>query len=331
MRTAGRPAVWGLRAVVSALVVLGQGAAAFAQMNAYGLAATVNGAEISNQTLERSVEEYLRENKVNVAAVRNPERLKAMRQEVLDLLIEQELAWQAAQKAEVLATEAEVAEAVGATRAQFKSEQAFLSRLEIEGYTEASYREHVRRLASAKKYLDRIGASASAVGDEAVHAFYAANPDKFMLPEQVRARHILLKVAPEAGEAARRATRTKLAGILAEVRAGGDFAALARKYSEDATAAQGGDLGFFPRGRMVKPLEDAAFALQAGAVSDVVETPFGLHLIKTEERRAPFLVPEEAAREQIRAYLYSASGREAIQAELQRLRAAAKIDVLIPM
>jgi peptidyl-prolyl cis-trans isomerase C len=140
-----------------------------------------------------------------------------------------------------------------------------------------------------------------------------------------------VKVAPGAGEETKRATRKKMAGVLAEVRAGGDFAALARKYSEDATAAQGGDLGFFPRGRMVKPFEDAAFALKVGAVSDLVETPFGFHVIKVEERRAPGPVAEEAVREQIRAYLHSVRAREAVQAELQRLRAAAKIDVLIPM
>ncbi|HSB73904.1 MAG TPA: peptidylprolyl isomerase [Candidatus Methylomirabilis sp.] len=331
MWMAGRPPAWALTLMVSVLLILGFRAAAFAQMSAYGLAATVNGAGISNETLEQNFQEYLRENRVNIAAIQNPERLKAMRREVLDLLIEQELAWQAAQKAEVLATEAEVDEAVAAMRAAFKSEQAFVSRLEIEGYTEASYRQHMRRLASARKYLDRIGASAPAVSDEAVHAFFAENPDKFTLPEHVRARHILVKVAPGTGEDAKRAAREKIARILEEVLASGDFAAAARKYSEDSTAAQGGDLGFFPRGRMVKPFEDAAFALKEGAVSDLVKTPFGFHLIKVEERRAAGPVTEEAAREQIRAYLRSVRAREAVQAELQRLRSAAKIDVHVPM
>jgi len=331
MRMAGGTYAGILAPAVSALLVLGLGAPAFAQMSAYGMAATVNGVGISNQTLERNFQEYLRENKVNLATVRNPERVKGMRREVLDLLIEQELAWQAAQKAEVLATEAEVDEAVAATRAGFKSEQAFVSRLEIEGYTQASYRQHVRRLVSAKKYLDRAAASAPEVGDEAVHAFYTANPDKFTLPEHVRVRHILVKVPPGAGEEAKRAAREKLAAILEEVRAGGDFAALARKYSEDTTAAQGGDLGFLPRGRMLKPFEDAAFALAAGAVSDPVETPFGLHIIKVEERRAAGTVTEEMAREQMRAYLRSVQAREAVQAELQRLRAEARIEMLLPM
>lgn len=331
MATAGRASAATLATAVAGLLVLGVGATASAQLSAYGLAATVNGAEITNETLERSFQEYARGNDVNIAAFRYPERVKAMRREVLDLLIDQELAWQAAQKAKVLATDAEVNEAVRAARAQFKSPEAFVSRLTIEGYTESSYRQHLRKLASAKKYLDGVAAGASAVTDEAVHAFYTANPDKFVLPEQVHARHILVQVAAEAGEEAKRTARTRAAGILAEARAGGDFATLARQHSDDATAAQGGDLGFFPRGRMPKPFEDAAFALDAGTVSDVVETPFGFHLIKVEERRAAGPVAEEAAREQIRAYLQEVTAHQAVEAELRRLRAAAKIDVRLPM
>ena len=147
----------------------------------------------------------------------------------------------------------------------------------------------------------------------------------------MRARHILLKVGPGAGEAEKQAARDKLAGILEEVRAGGDFAALAQKYSEDATAARGGDLGFVLRGRTVKPFEDAAFALQAGQVSEMVETRFGFHLIKVEERRAPSIVAEEAARDQIRAYLQSVQTRQAADAELERLLAKATIEVLLPL
>ncbi|OFX14778.1 MAG: hypothetical protein A2V59_09785 [Armatimonadetes bacterium RBG_19FT_COMBO_69_19] len=172
-----------LSAGISWLLVLTTAGAASAQVHAYGLAAKVNGVGISNETLERNFQEYLRENNVNLAAIRNPERVKGMRREALDLLIDQELAWQAAQREKVLATPAEVDEAVGAMRAQFKSEQAFASRLAIEGYTETSYREHLRRLVSARKYLDRVAENASKVSEEEVHAFYAANPEKFTMTE----------------------------------------------------------------------------------------------------------------------------------------------------
>ena len=319
-------AIWG-----TVLLVLLSGGEAGAQPSAYGLAAKVNGVGISNQTLERNFQEYLQEKKVNIAAVRNPDRVKGMRREALDLLIDQELAWQAAQKTGVLATEAEVAEVVGSMRAQFKSEKAFVAKLRIEGYTEAGYREHVRRLVSARKYMDRVAAKASEVSDEEIHAFYTANPAKFRLPEQVRARHILVKVAPGAGEEGKRAAREKIGAILEALRAGGDFEEVARKRSEDSTAARGGDLGTFPRGTMVTPFEDAAFALEAGAVSDPVETPFGLHIIKVEERIPGSTVPEEVARERIRSYLKGVKARDAVKAELSRLRAEAKIEILVPL
>jgi len=319
-----------LAVVVSGWVLL-QPAALFAQMSAYGLAARVNGVGISNETLERSFQEYIREQNMNIAAIRNPDRVKRMRLETLDLLIDQELAWQAARKAKALATDAEVDEALRAVRSEFHSEQAFASRLAVEGYTEERYREHLRRLVSARNYLDRVAAEGPKVNDEEIHSFYAANPDKFIQPERIHARHILVKEAPGSGEDGKHTAQRKAAGILKELRAGEDFAEMARKYSEDSTAAQGGDLGWFARGKMVKPFEDAAFALKAGAVSAPVETPFGVHIIQVMERAPQEIVSEKEAKERIRSFLQGAKGRDAVREELQRLRAAAKIEILLPL
>ena len=311
------------------LCALGAASTSLAQAHAYGLAAKVNGVGIASQTLERNFEEYLRENNVNVAAIRSPDRLKAMKRETLDLLINQELLWQAAQKQDMIASPEEVDEALEALQAQFKSRDAFLSRLAIEGYTEASYREHVKRLVSAQKYLGSLS-SDGAVSDAAVQAFYTDNRERFRLPELVRARHILLKVSPEADADSRRAAREKMEAILAEARKGADFAQLARVHSEDASAAQDGDLGFFPRGKMVKPFEDAAFALQPGEISDVVETRFGLHVIWVEERQEPRLLPEEDVREQIRAYLAAMGRQQDVDKQIEALRSGAEIEILLP-
>ena len=105
---------------------------------------------------------------------------------------------------------------------------------------------------------------------------------------EVRARHILLRIPADPTAAQRDSVRNLAAQLRDRARGGADFAAMAREYSADAaSAAQGGDLGFFARETMVAPFSDAAFALQPGEVSDVVESPFGLHVIKLEERRMP--------------------------------------------
>lgn len=120
--------------------------------------------------------------------------------------------------------------------------------------------------------------------DQEVEAFYEAERPG----ERVRARHILL-LNPEGATPAQLDSVRALAEDLRDrARAGADFAALAEEWSEDpGSAARGGDLGFFPRGSMVPAFEEVAFSLEPGEVSDVVETQFGLHIIRTEEREFP--------------------------------------------
>ncbi len=105
---------------------------------------------------------------------------------------------------------------------------------------------------------------------------------------ELRARHILLGYPQGATQQQRDSVRARAEALRARIRSGESFEALARQVSEDpGSAAQGGDLGFFSRGEMVRPFEEAAFSLEPGEVSEVVESPFGLHLIRVEERRSP--------------------------------------------
>lgn len=120
--------------------------------------------------------------------------------------------------------------------------------------------------------------------------------------ERVRARHILLSFPDQADQAARDAVVEEAESLRERVLEGEDFAELAEEYSDDpGSAAEGGDLGFFERGQMVGPFEDAAFALQPGEVSEVVETNFGAHIIRVEEREeVGFEDRAEDLREEIR-------------------------------
>ena len=297
-----------------------------AQAHVFGVAAKVNDIEISNSTLERNFEEYLRDNNVNVAAIRHPEPVKAMKQETLGLLIDQELLWQAAQRQGILASAEEVSQEFEEMRSQFDSEVLFLSRLTDEGYTEHSYRDHLTRLISARHYQEEVAAGV-VISDADVHAFYMENPDSFRIPEAVRARHILVRVDLAAGERATQAAWDEMEDILERLAMGADFGTLASERSDDTSAARGGDLGYFVRGQMVEPFEDAAFALQPGELSDVVETPFGLHLIKVEDRRATQLVREELARDQVREHLQKLERQRLLEEGVAGLRAAARIEI----
>lgn len=293
--------------------------------------ARANGASISQEQLERSFDEELKQRKLNLLQIRNPERVKQMKRAVLDRLIEQELFWQQAQIAGTVASPQEVEQAYQSTKGQFKSSEAFERRLLVEGYTPESYRLLVKKQVSATKYANSVGAKASAVSDQEVHQFYLENPEKFRRPQQVHARQILIKVAAGANDKERAASRSRIEQLLKEARAGEDFEKLARLHSEAPTKQWGGAMDPFARGQLAKPLEDAAFALAAGQMSNIVTTPEGFHIIKVEALDAEVIVSEEQARERIRSFLEQRKANAAIEKEAERLRSEGKVDILLPL
>ncbi|MBC8233297.1 peptidylprolyl isomerase [bacterium] len=126
------------------------------------------------------------------------------------------------------------------------------------------------------------------VSDAEINNYYTLHKEKdFTEEEQVKARHILLKVEADASEEAKKKVEEKAGDVLKEAqKPDADFAALAEEYSEDpGSAKKGGDLGFFGRGRMVKEFEEVAFGLEPGKISDLVESTYGYHIIKVEEKK----------------------------------------------
>lgn len=134
-----------------------------------------------------------------------------------------------------------------------------------------------------QRYLDDV-----TFEDQELEKYYRRHIDQFEILEKVKASHILIKVDADADESARAEKRAYAEKILEEIKAGGDFAELARTKSDDkASAVNGGSLGYFTRGAMVKPFEAAAFSMKPGDISDLVETTFGYHIIKVEEYTEP--------------------------------------------
>ncbi len=142
---------------------------------------------------------------------------------------------------------------------------------------------------------------------------------------EIRARHILLRTATDATAEQRDSVRQEAESLRSRAAGGESFAELAAQHSQDpGSAVQGGDLGFFSRGRMVEQFEAAAFALEPGQLSDVVETPFGFHVILVEERRQPEIGTE---RENFRNYLVQNAIQDAEIAYLDSLSARAGVEV----
>ena len=148
------------------------------------------------------------------------------------------------------------------------------------------------------KYLlvdvDKLRAAA-VVPPGDIEKYYRDNQQEFTTPEQVRASHILIKSDKDDA-----AAKAKAEALLKQVKSGADFAALAKKNSEDeGSAKNGGDLDYFGRGRMVKEFEDAAFSLQPGQMSDVVKSPFGYHIIKVVDHKPAITKSIADVRQQI--------------------------------
>lgn len=157
---------------------------------------------------------------------------------------------------------------------------------------------------------------------EEVNSEYENNRHRYTdLEPQVRARHILVKAGRDAAEDVRSEARGRAEALLARAQAGEDFAALATENSEDeGSARQGGDLGFNPRGRMVTEFDESQFSLEVGAISEIVETRFGFHIIKVEAKREGD-VPEEEAKRELSERLF----RDARTEELVQEAAAAAL------
>lgn len=154
------------------------------------------------------------------------------------------------------------------------------------------------------------------VSPEDVKSYYEAHKDNYVQEEQVKARHILLMVDENAPEADAEKAEKEIKKILAKAKSGQDFAKLAEKYSEGPSGPKGGELGWFGRGAMVKPFEEAAFSLKKGELSEPVRTRFGWHIIKVDDVREEGQKSFEQVKEDIRTAIAEEKASDTISDKL---------------
>ena len=257
-----------------------------------------------------------------------------VKKEVLDRLIDIELMVQDAKKRGIAADDTKVNASLDTFKKQFNEENTFSSFLEQNSITEEIMTSQLRKQAMIQNLQNELVKEFTAkitISDTDIKSFYDANIEKFVQPEQVKASHILIKVDPAADEATVQKAKGELEVIQQKIKEGGDFAELARANSGCPSSAQGGDLGFFGKGQMVKPFEDAAFALKPGETSEIVTTQFGFHLIKMDEKKDAGTVPFEEVKERISQYLSQMQLDVAQQEYMKGLREKAEISTLITL
>jgi peptidyl-prolyl cis-trans isomerase C len=236
-------------------------------------------------------------------------------------MVDRRLLLAAAEKAKVSPSDKELNEFLDKAYEQAGSKEKFLEMMKQRGVSEEEFFAGSRRDFQLMQFLDKKVFTEITIKDEELKEYYDKNPEMFVQPEEVSARHILVKVEEKASEADVAKAKEKAEAILAEVKKSPDkFADIAGEKSEGPSKARGGDLGFFSAGQMVKPFSDAAFAMKPGDISDLVKTQFGFHVIKVENRRGGDSVEYDKMKERIREFLTRQHQKEKLEMYVADLR-----------
>lgn len=255
-----------------------------------GLAAVVNGEPITMEDYQKQVyqvEAFFQQEGLDLESEEGRERLAQARRQVLEQMIDQVLIRQAAVEMDVSISDAELESNIQEIVEQSGGQEQFNQSLQA---TETSYDDFRQML------LDQLLSEA---------VFSAVTESVSSVGEQVHARHILLP------------TRERAEEVLARLQGGEDFAFLAREYSEDISSREsGGDMGFFPRGVMPAEVEDGAFSLDVGEISEIIESPFGFHILQVlekEEREIAVEIFENLRQQTLMKWLEERRGSATIE------------------
>ncbi|MDP2980824.1 MAG: peptidylprolyl isomerase, partial [Candidatus Omnitrophota bacterium] len=291
-------------------------------------AVKVNGVGIKSTTLDAAVNNFIENQKMFGATVKDEEKGQ-LKKDILNELVSAELLYQASQKAGLGDLSKDVNIQIENIKKGFGSEQEFQKVLKERGIELKDLKEDVKKGVYINAYLEKnIFSKLSPVTEDEKKKEYDGNKDKLNVPDEVKASHILIKVSEKATPEEKKASEDKINALRAKLMSGEDFAKLAKENSEDGSAANGGDLGYFKKGDMVKPFEDAAFGMDKDQMSPVVETQFGYHIIKVTDKKAAHTLTYEEVSKDIEKFLISKNKRDQINKTVEGLKKTAKIEIL---
>jgi len=255
---------------------------------------------------------------INEQYGRVPEQYKQFitKEMLLNQSINELLLLQEAKKQGISVTAEELSEVIDNLIIQSGlSKEDFDKTLEEQNLTIKFLKDYYKKQLIINNLLNKTVISKIIVSSSEIKEYYENNKNEFVIPGQVRARHILVESAEEAED------------ILKQLNNGADFIELAKEKSTCPSASQGGDLGYFSRDQMVKEFEDAAFALEVGEISPVIKTKFGYHIIKLLDKKPETVTKLEDAMEKIELKLKQEKQNAVVSDYLDMLREKANIKI----
>ncbi len=291
--------------------------------------AKVNGKPLYKEQLIPYVKREMKKFKKYAGKRDMSELEKRVNRKALNAAITQELIRQESLKLQVKNMDEKVNKKFMEFRGKYETEEKFKSFLSSKGITESYVRGSMKNRIYIEEYLEVNGLKNPKVPDEEIKEYYDSNSEGFRRKEFIKASHILIIVKEEAGSEEKEELRTKAEKVRKEIVDGADFAEAAKKYSEDGKASHGGDLGYINRGYMPSEFDDAAFSLDKSALSEVVTTKYGYHIIKVLDKKPAGIAPYEDVKDFIGKYLQEDLTRRKLVAHMKELKTKAEIEILL--
>ncbi len=288
----------------------------------------VNGTTITVSDLEKEVKGMLAQyQQQQVPLDQIQSMLPEIKKQAIESLINRQLLYDEVDRRNIVSDSNQVKAEIQKIAASYPSQAEFEKHLSDHGFTvDLMEKDMEQQLKLDTLIRGHLNFTDIQVTEEEASSFYKSNPDSFQAPEQLRASHILLKTSPEDPQDVKTQKRLELSGILGRIEKGADFADMARNHSDCPSKEKGGDLGFFSKGAMVKPFEDAAFAMKPGEVSEIVETQFGFHVIKLEEKNEARKEEFDAVKGDITNHLVATKEQAKFDEFINELRKEAVIE-----
>ncbi|MBF0275355.1 MAG: peptidylprolyl isomerase [Nitrospinae bacterium] len=229
--------------------------------------------------------------------------VKLILKKIVDNMVMDKIMFQEVTEKKIEVSEKELKESVEMIYKRFQGEENFKKFLVQQKLSQEKFESKLKADLQINKLLSTEVYKNVEVSDKEAQEFYDKNPKMFKATGQIKASHILIKYKKSEGEDKRKVALKKIKEIQKQIKNGADFTQLAKEKSEGPSAVKGGDLGFFGKGQMVPAFEKAAFALKKNGVSDIVETPFGFHLIKLYEKKPAEVISLSKVKTQLKERL----------------------------